>query len=169
MRRRVSGTAKEILTDFPSFSEGLSLRPLDSEDPRAGGLYFPSFSEGLSLRLCVKLDVRCVKGFPFLFGGTFIEAHLDARGKAAGCGNFPSFSEGLSLRHDVEAQRIGRSIYFPSFSEGLSLRPGSDDYVGYPGRYFPSFSEGLSLRPSSVCSGQGHRPCISLPFRRDFH
>ena len=35
--------------DFPSFSEGLSLRPSQKVLP-GPGLDFPSFSEGLSLR-----------------------------------------------------------------------------------------------------------------------
>ena len=61
--------------DFPSFSEGLSLR-LGVVALRDGvGGHFPSFSEGLSLRLffCSTASAgACV--FPFLFGGAFIEA-----------------------------------------------------------------------------------------------
>ncbi len=38
--------------------------------------------------------------FPFLFGGTFIEAE-PARGLDGLRGDFPSFSEGLSLRHKL--------------------------------------------------------------------
>ena len=59
---------------------------------------FPSFSEGLSLRREMGArDQPGIPRFPFLFGGAFIEApaatlpiHLPA--------HFPSFSEGLSLR-----------------------------------------------------------------------
>ena len=36
--------------------------------------------------------------FPFLFGGTFIEAELAETGQVQHQ-DFPSFSEGLSLRH----------------------------------------------------------------------
>ena len=36
--------------------------------------------------------------FPFLFGGTFIEARLPVR-EIDEFDDFPSFSEGLSLRH----------------------------------------------------------------------
>ena len=43
--------------------------------PSLNGLYFPSFSEGLSLRRFYGgLPPKMVRGFPFLFGGTFIEA-----------------------------------------------------------------------------------------------
>ena len=37
-------------------------------------------------------------GFPFLFGGTFIEGEHDVLHVAKVGQNFPSFSEGLSLR-----------------------------------------------------------------------
>ena len=42
----------------------------------AKGLNFPSFSEGLSLRQAIQLTggIESVPEFPFLFGGTFIEA-----------------------------------------------------------------------------------------------
>ena len=36
--------------------------------------------------------------FPFLFGGTFIEAAINTAFPAVKSYNFPSFSEGLSLR-----------------------------------------------------------------------
>ena len=37
-------------------------------------MYFPSFSEGLSLRANPSVVVQVEPVFPFLFGGTFIEA-----------------------------------------------------------------------------------------------
>ena len=45
------------------------------------GMDFPSFSEGLSLRLCELAGARvfCL-GFPFLFGRAFIEAISQATG-----------------------------------------------------------------------------------------
>ena len=82
--------------NFPSFSEGLSLRGIDSL-LRADLTPFPSFSEGLSLRAQAPLRLqdanlwhnfsarsfiegastastsRHGSAFPFLFGGTFIE------------------------------------------------------------------------------------------------
>ena len=61
--------------DFPSFSEGLSLRGFRGQWPSCPVGYFPSFSEGLSLRDAVKPDI-------------------DKLTRA----DFPSFSEGLSLR-----------------------------------------------------------------------
>ena len=59
---------------------------------------FPSFSEGLSLRLepdQFNLVFNAV--FPFLFGRAFIEAST-ARFTLSSEAYFPSFSEGLSLR-----------------------------------------------------------------------
>ena len=83
-------------------------------------------------------------GFPFLFGGTFIE--------------------GLWLTHNIRTDRD-----FPSFSEGLSLRARGCGLAGQSAaRNFPSFSEGLSLRAviAETCAAYN---LISLPFRRDFH
>ena len=106
---------------------------------------FPSFSEGLSLRPVVFHDAaRGDKLFPFLFGGTFIEALALHHFIAPDFTNFPSFSEGLSLRQ----RDVG------NFLRGLW--------------YFPSFSEGLSLRLRLVIALSINLP-ISLPFRRDFH
>ena len=66
------------------------------------GTDFPSFSEGLSLRPKTLNARRAVGGkFPFLFGGTFIEAS-SAQPTPEPEPNFPSFSEGLSLRRRVE-------------------------------------------------------------------
>ena len=93
----------------------------------AGGLdgevfdYFPSFSEGLSLRLHAEYADDRITAFPFLFGGTFIEAFLLAR-FCVDVLDFPSFSEGLSLRLTAGSGVAARRPDFPSFSEGLSLR-----------------------------------------------
>ena len=82
--------------------------------------------------------------FPFLFGGTFIEASR--------------------MRPALPCNRD-----FPSFSEGLSLRWGGFAHVRHSvAPHFPSFSEGLSLRRISAAPRAG-RAEISLPFRRDFH
>ena len=59
---------------FPSFSEGLSLRVQSPPFLLRARRHFPSFSEGLSLRdPCKRRDRYRRIGFPFLFGGTFIE------------------------------------------------------------------------------------------------
>ena len=59
---------------FPSFSEGLSLRAGGGEGVFKSALNFPSFSEGLSLRdKNARSTLFVLTGFPFLFGGTFIE------------------------------------------------------------------------------------------------
>ena len=59
--------------------------------------------------------------FPFLFGGTFIEAEQNKQAEAK-AKDFPSFSEGLSLRLLLDVLVSSLSGDFPSFSEGLSLR-----------------------------------------------
>ena len=109
--------------NFPSFSEGLSLRRMSM--PTASVTLetdFPSFSEGLSLRRTYQEDYRRrPAGFPFLFGGTFIEAILKKR-LGLHHKNFPSFSEGLSLRRRRCGRNTASPPNFPSFSEGLSLR-----------------------------------------------
>ena len=92
-----------------------------------------------------------VKGFPFLFGGTFIEGKPRRKVTKRASNNFPSFSEGLSLRVRVDSLALGAGQHhFPSFSEGLSLRGiqaiKGKDYE----QDFPSFSEGLSLRASAT-------------------
>ena len=121
---RVTGNDEVGITpqDFPSFSEGLSLR--DSGDGLIAFCrsHFPSFSEGLSLR--VTRPERSTKPralFPFLFGGTFIEG-LSHTGTRPDVKHFPSFSEGLSLRVRPVCRMSVSIEDFPSFSEGLSLR-----------------------------------------------
>ena len=65
---------RPIPRNFPSFSEGLSLRQLGAELPPAGA-----------------------GGFPFLFGRAFIEAHRQMVHTNAS-NDFPSFLEGILLR-----------------------------------------------------------------------
>ncbi len=66
--------------NFPSFSEGLSLRVHSLLSLAHLNHDFPSFSEGLSLRgwsaYPRQLDFAA---FPFLFGGTFIEGFNKTR------------------------------------------------------------------------------------------
>ena len=86
--------------NFPSFSEGLSLRLGRSAGWELLRNDFPSFSEGLSLRRKNQAaDNQAHNEFPFLVGGTFIEALVEILTSEAKI-HFPSFSEGLSLRHD---------------------------------------------------------------------
>ena len=83
--------------------------------------HFPSFSEGLSLRLqnCGGfLDADSV--FPFLFGGTFIEASLAVLLAAVFCQDFPSFSEGLSLR-PRSSPRVAPDTLFPFLFGGTFI------------------------------------------------
>ena len=95
--------------------------------------HFPSFSEGLSLRpMSIPMGAPENGVFPFLFGGAFIEA-LSTFSLSMRPINFPSFSEGLSLRLSVPVSARVQCHNFPSFSEGLSLRLVSPH--GRPGIY----------------------------------
>ena len=68
------------VADFPSFSEGLSLRVPSVGLEQQRHPDFPSFSEGLSLRVKQKMQNLSQKlTFPFLFGGTFIEGGITLR------------------------------------------------------------------------------------------
>ena len=123
--------------DFPSFSEGLSLRAKNHLTSKDTVCNFPSFSEGLSLR-----DQNIYRGslkwkeFPFLFGGTFIEGAMPCHDLEEG-NDFPSFSEGLSLR-DYGGDLIHAvQNHFPSFSEGLSLREVHTHHDSPRGPEFP--------------------------------
>ena len=82
--------------------------------------------------------------FPFLLGGTFIEATTAAIFAQLLCEVFPFLLGGTFIE----------AGYFP-FRTPLTL-------------HFPSFWEGLSLRPERSL-GWRARSAISLPFGRDFH
>ena len=61
-------------------------------------LFGGTFIEAHSTNLRHDLD----EVFPFLFGGTFIEAASLSPNTVSAAGDFPSFSEGLSLRQDED-------------------------------------------------------------------
>ena len=82
--------------------------------------------------------------FPFLLGGTFIEAEDEFVSVAQKLGNFPSFWEGLSLRQQGMSCTALFSV-FPFLLGGTFI----EALVGI----------GLST----------HLRQISLPFGRDFH
>ena len=133
--------------DFPSFSEGLSLRDYKCkvegrETPKFpflfGGTFiegypadciegfradFPSFSEGLSLRglRWKRWKRRCRRRFPFLFGGTFIEGSSIISTLSGVLVDFPSFSEGLSLRASWVLATFSSSLRFPFLFGGTFI------------------------------------------------
>ena len=97
---------RRLAENFPSFSEGLSLRQTtDTTHTMRDEGDFPSFSEGLSLRLHLLSD----HGFPCRE-------------------DFPSFSEGLSLRPGHRHPGPDPPYQFPflfggTFIEALFQRP----------------------------------------------
>ena len=125
-------------TNFPSFSEGLSLRVCAHGINFTCNTYFPSFSEGLSLRVrFAEHALTSQRRFPFLFGGTFIEALCTCRSRSPNHPHFPSFfgrafieAGGTSLSKPLKRD-------FPSFWEGLSLRRPSQPLPNRQSHQFP--------------------------------
>ena len=84
---------------------------------------FPSFSEGLSLRLCMMPTYSSSFSiFPFLFGRAFIEAGV-AFCFVVVAGGFPFLFGRAFIEASLRTVLSFRMMHFPSFSEGLSLRP----------------------------------------------
>ena len=97
------------------------------------------------MRLYNNPGVKAVRPeFPFLLGGTFIEATTAAIFAQLLCEVFPFLLGGTFIEAPGTAATGLAGADFPSFWEGLSLRR----------RYCPVFQE-----PHG----------ISLPFGRDFH
>ena len=159
-----------LLRNFPSFSEGLSLRAVNVKQTVWLALKFPFLFGGTFIEGPCPRPRRCVRcaRFPFLFGGTFIEGASMSTHSPGLISYFPSFSEGLSLRGRHGTRLCDVCKYFPSFSEGLSLRGcdvggGRSRFHKFPFLFGGTFIEGGGLRSLS------YRVNISLPFRRDFH
>ena len=106
--------------------------------------------------------------FPFLFGGTFIEA-LNRVAQAVHLITFPflfggTFIEALNMPPPPPEIRG-----FPFLFGGTFIEAAGKDSVELRSADFPSFSEGLSLRPVLQDEAGQWMVTISLPFRRDFH
>ena len=91
---------------------------------------------------------ECKKAkFPFLLGGTFIEAEQEEKEFVGQIVDFPSFWEGLSLRRDGGPVCRFHAGKFPFLLGGTFIE--AHDYPRREIIYsanFPSFWEGLSLR-----------------------
>ena len=84
---------------FPFLFGGTFIEGSGTDPQKPQRCNFPSFSEGLSLRADTAATCKKrARKFPFLFGGTFIEGNNRVGSPPLAQGNFPSFSEGLSLR-----------------------------------------------------------------------
>ena len=134
------------------------------------GLNFPSFSEGLSLRPVGALNLQLVaRLFPFLFGGTFIEARRDVFAFLGHSLEFPflfggTFIEALGNHHRNHKRRRFPFLFGGTFIEAEGYAVESLVTVVFPFLFGGTFIE------ASACttSPQTKNP-ISLPFRRDFH
>ena len=90
-------------------------------------------------------------GFPFLFGGTFIEGQAQERTKSLQELHFPSFSEGLSLRDSTPIPAPHSFLQFPflfggTFIEGGTLEEILDWLEEFPFLFGGTFIEGCTLR-----------------------
>ena len=106
---------------------------------------FPFLLGGTFIEAQVVLQVHAIAvEFPFLLGGTFIEAPhrktLPPRFQ-----HFPSFWEGLSLRHLLLFSAFTRSK-FPFLLGGTFIEARCPPSLVSVTTHFPSFWEGLSLR-----------------------
>ena len=152
---------------FPSFSEGLSLRPCDFSDGKRFPGNFPSFSEGLSLRVrFAEHALTSQRRFPFLFGGAFIEASTEWawRWKQK---YFPSFWEGLSWRRRGVWVMSPCARAFP-FLLGRAFIEAPKNHPPQPNPLYPfllgrAFIEGLGMVAKKKMRA------ISLPSGKGFH
>ena len=88
--------------------------------------------------------------FPFLFGGTFIEAVTVCISETESTRHFPSFSEGLSLRVRFAEHALTSQRRFPFLFGGAFIEASTEWAWRWKQKYFPSFWEGLSLRRRGV-------------------
>ena len=107
--------------------------------------------------------------FPFLFGGTFIEAPVFTKWPTLH-GVFPFLFGGTFIEASQAHENSSRELMaFPFLFGGTFIEAAGKDSVELRSADFPSFSEGLSLRPVLQDEAGQWMVTISLPFRRDFH
>ena len=174
-----------LASNFPSFSEGLSLRVRFAEhaltsqrrfpfllgrafieaNPPHLALqnpppYFPSFWEGLSLRRrrTSRVPYRC-RGFPFLLGRAFIEAQLTWVFGAWIFGDFPSFWEGLSLRR-YSRSSVFNLRAFPCLFDGAFIEDSRRRREHRAGSGFPYNFGGTFI--------EAHRQMVHINANNDF-
>ena len=111
-----------------------------------------------------------MNAFPFLFGGTFIEAPRIPLVLSSNPQPFPflfggTFIEALKSRF----KEIAFFVVFPFLFGGTFIEAATAPSAKPANEQdFPSFSEGLSLRLHARVT-RATSCIISLPFRRDFH
>ena len=110
-----------------------------------GVIDFPSFSEGLSLRNAAGIRKDPPTQFPFLFGGTFIE---DVQIGLVGIGRneFPFLFGGTFIEDEWPQKFMNIIEKFPFLFGGTFIEDSNVEDVRTNRTNFPSFSEGLSLR-----------------------
>ena len=180
--------------NFPSFSEGLSLRVATKFrhwDSRSGfpflfggtfiegrwketlekkAISFPFLFGGTFIEGPRKL-MSCIyptAPFPFLFGGTFIEGSSPS-GTSNELQEFPFLFGGTFIEGPQNSTSPSTTSIFPFLFGGTFIEGSVNAAADKAGTFnFPSFSEGLSLRDAGEALPEPTRR-ISLPFRRDFH
>ena len=130
--------------------------------------HFPSFSEGLSLRPSEGAGVfEEVVGFPFLFGGTFIEAPTSRINQLIPL-RFP-FLFGGTFIEALDVPRVHASEGFPFLFGGTFIE--APVYIAGYARVsrFPFLFGGTFIEARRWYRLRSRSAPISLPFRRDFH
>ena len=144
------------------------------------------------------MNRRCAAGwtgaFPFLFGGTFIEAGLWKLARLMLLATFLCPGQGLSLRHPPLPLHFGRLRQFPfllgrAFIEAENVHDLNDHGEEFPFLLGRAFIEAVACAKPVAAGGSTfpfllgrafieaslaaplHRSAlpISLPFGRDFH
>ena len=135
----------DVSKNFPSFSEGLSLRHSAISFEQTFSTDFPSFSEGLSLRhFGFGILGRGWHVFPFLFGRAFIEA------QDPGPSSLPVF--------------LFPFLFGRAFIEALIQFTNENLGAIFPFLFGRAFIEAYCFD-----WGDGRDSPISLPFRKGFH
>ena len=156
------------VSKFPFLFGGTFIEAYEGSMWDGSSKNFPSFSEGLSLR-AYSLSLPCAsQGFPFLFGGAFIEGRWSFTATDT-LSAFPFLFGGAFIEGTAFTALEGLDGFgFPFLFGGAFIEGKEEERVKIPVSHFPSFSEGLSLRVRIThFIHLGH--WISLPFRRGFH
>ena len=130
---------------------------------------FPFLLGGTFIEACRKrTEMRASDTcFPFLLGGTFIEAGTGSPSPTATA--FPFLLGGTFIEAKKTVPTAQCVKVFPSFWEGLSLRQKPAPDAPWPHPVFPFLLGGTFIEAFPSCCAKRASLLFSLPFGRDFH
>ena len=105
-------------------------------------LFGGAFIEAIAPDSPVYLSVE----FPFLFGGAFIEASAGVAWAKNATGGFPFLFGGAFIEAQIKRVSLRNLSQFPFLFGGAFIEALLTTHYLLRAKYFPSFSEGLSLR-----------------------